>query len=91
MNRITLAIGALCAMFVVGATGVAQAQGRTMVAGYQRHDRHPEIMKAIRNLQRTRDNLAAAAHDYGGHRTAAVHHVDEALAELRLALQYTGR
>jgi hypothetical protein len=51
-------------------------------------ERHPEIREAMRQLQHARVTLQRdAARDFEGHRAKAVKHVDEALAELRLALQ----
>jgi hypothetical protein len=49
-------------------------------------ERHPEIRKALRALQRTRTDLNNAAHDFHGHKAAALRHIDEAIAELRAAL-----
>jgi len=49
---------------------------------------HPEIREAIASLQRARDHLDHAAHDFGGHRVDAIHAIDEALAQLRICLKY---
>jgi len=49
---------------------------------------HPEIRKAIVALQVAKSHLEHAAHDFGGHRVAAIAACDNALAQLRLALQY---
>lgn len=51
-------------------------------------ERHPEIRAAIRALERAKEHLQRAAHDFGGHRVAALESVDRALEQLKLALQY---
>ena len=49
---------------------------------------HPEIRAAIRALERARLRLQRAAHDFGGHRVAAIAAIDAALVQLKVALQY---
>jgi hypothetical protein len=49
---------------------------------------HPVIQEAIKELEHTKALLVKeAAHDFQGHRTKAVQDIDQALQELRLALQ----
>lgn len=56
---------------------------------YQRGgERHPEIRKAIEQLKRAQEDMRHAAHDFGGHREAALRACDEAINQLQLALQY---
>lgn len=52
---------------------------------------HPEIRKAIGSLERAKYDLQHAAHDFGGHRVAAIAACDKAIEQLRLALQYDKR
>jgi predicted solute-binding protein len=49
---------------------------------------HPHIAAAIRELTATKTDLQTAAHDFGGHRAAALKAVDEAIKQLRLAQQF---
>jgi hypothetical protein len=49
---------------------------------------HPEIREAIASLQRARDHLEHAAHDFGGHRVEAIGAIDNAIAQLRTCLKY---
>jgi hypothetical protein len=49
---------------------------------------HPEIHDAIASLQRARDHLNHAAHDFGGHRVDAIASIDQAIAQLRICLKY---
>ena len=51
-------------------------------------ERHPEIRKAITQLERAKTDLKRANHDFGGHRAEALEACDRAIAQLRLALQY---
>jgi len=47
---------------------------------------HPMIRKAQKQLQNAKNTLAHADKDFGGHRVAAIQHIDAALSELDLAL-----
>ena len=59
--------------------GKAQGQGR---------ERHPEIREAIRQLQQAKQTLQKdAARDFDGHRANAVQQIDQAIAQLKQALQ----
>jgi hypothetical protein len=49
---------------------------------------HPAIRAAIAALERAKADMQAAAHDFGGHRVDALAACDNAIAQLRLALQY---
>jgi hypothetical protein len=49
---------------------------------------HPRIANAIHALQAARDELQAAPHDFGGHKAAAIEACDNALKELKQALDY---
>jgi len=52
------------------------------------HERHPAIHAAIHALERAKVDLKNAAHDFGGHREAALQACDAAIEQLKLALQY---
>jgi len=47
---------------------------------------HPHIRAAIGELREAREELRTAAHDYCGHRKAAVEATDHALKQLQFAL-----
>ena len=51
------------------------------------HMHAPEIHKAMRKLRGAKADLEKAAHDYGGHRVKAIAAIDEALGELKEALE----
>jgi hypothetical protein len=46
-----------------------------------------EMLAAEQELKIARDHLQAAGTEYGGHRRAAIDHLDEALRELREGLK----
>ena len=50
--------------------------------------RHPNIRAAIESLQIARNHLARAAHNYGGHRAAALQATDNAIRECREAIRF---
>ncbi len=50
-------------------------------------ERHPEIHAAIRALERAKADLQKAARDFDGHRAKAVKAIENALGELRAALE----
>ena len=49
-------------------------------------ERHPELHKAIRKLRGAKQDLEKASHDYGGHKAKAMEAINQALEELRAAL-----
>jgi len=53
----------------------------------EHREHHPEIHKAMRKLRNAKQDLEKAAHDYAGHRTAAIGYINQALAELNAALE----
>ena len=68
----------------------AQAPANSPANGGQgavKEERHPEIHAAIRALERARKHLEEADHDFGGHRVKAIAACDEAIAQLKLALE----
>lgn len=51
-------------------------------------ERHPAIHSAEKDLRHAKDTLEHADHDFGGHRVKAIEHVNAALDELHLALDF---
>lgn len=73
----------------VSAIAQAPTSGLQTGAGFrQKGERHPEIRKAIKALENAKLHLKEAAHDFGGHRKDALDAVDNAIAQLKLALQF---
>lgn len=81
----------ILAVALVAAAGIAlpSAVRRSVAAAAPApQERHPVIREAIGELEHTREILAReAARDFGGHRAAAVRHIDQALHELHKALE----
>ncbi len=50
-------------------------------------ERHPELRRALRTLERTEADLRRANRDFGGHRTKAANLCRQAESEIQLALQ----
>ncbi len=51
-------------------------------------EQHPHIRAAIHELQEARHELETAAHDFGGHRKEAIEAIDNAIRQLKQALEY---
>jgi hypothetical protein len=71
-----IAIGAL----MMAAAWTASAQNERAM--------HPRIAAAIAALQDAKAYMAAAPHDFGGHKEAAIRASDAAIRQLNLALAY---
>lgn len=69
-------------------TAVQATTYQTTASGMRtRREQHPEIRKAIAALERAKVDMRRANHDFGGHRADALTACDNAIAQLRLALQ----
>jgi hypothetical protein len=77
MNRRTILAAAAIGSVALSATLASAAP-----------ERHPEIRKAIGALQRAKNDLEHADHDFGGHRKEALEAVNRAIEQLRMALQF---
>jgi len=60
----------------------------TTLAQSGTHERHPKIHHAIVALEAAQAELKSAAHDFGGHREAALKECNSAIVQLKLALDY---
>ena len=71
-----------------GAAGQGGQAGGAAKMGQAGRERHPVIRRAIAQLGAVKKNLnTEAASDFEGHRANPVEHIEQALAELRLALK----
>jgi len=86
MHKSFTAAGILAASLLVlaPAAHAQQPQG----AQAQKGERHPEIRRALHALERAKNDLEHAAHDFGGHRAQALQLVNQAIDQLHQALQY---
>ncbi len=55
--------------------------------GRRNQERHPELRKALRTLERTEADLRRADRDFGGHREKAADLCRQAEQQIQLALQ----
>ena len=51
----------------------------------------PAMQNALANLQQAKANLQNATNDKGGHRIAAIAHVDAAIAEVKAGMAFDRR
>jgi hypothetical protein len=68
--------------------GKETAAAGQVLKGSKGGEQHPHIRAAIRELQEARHELETAAHDFGGHKKEAIEAVDNAIKQLREALEY---
>ena len=73
--------------------GLALGAVLTIGGVYAQNERemHPRIAAAIAALRDARAYMAAAPHDFGGHKAEAIRASDEAIRQLEFALRYRGR
>jgi flagellar basal body-associated protein FliL len=83
-----IALLAVLIALLGGATSATVLAQSTNAPAHQHRERHPKIHHAIVALEEAKLELKSAAHDFGGHREAALKECDAAIVELRLALQY---
>jgi len=69
----------------------AQDNDQMKPVQHERMEEHPEIREAIHHLEQAKQSLEHAAHDFGGHRSKALEHVNQALAECNEALHFGRR
>lgn len=85
---ITAAVFACTLTLTSAAQEKQEKKEKPAVAKKEAMEQHPQIAGAMQHLREAKENLEHAAHDFGGHRAAALKHVNEALEECRQALAY---
>jgi hypothetical protein len=70
--------------------GVVLTAGVSLFAQNERA-MHPRIAAAIAALRDARAYMAAAPHDFGGHKAEAMRASDEAIRQLNFALAYRAK
>ncbi len=61
--------------------------GLCSLAAPMHREHHPKLRRAMNILNRAKGVLQHAAHDFKGHRVAAIHDIEQAQGELRQAMQ----
>ncbi len=88
LTGVLMVAGMVALPMAVRSEETSTTPSSTTVVPVRLHERHPNIRKAIKKLEVAKEDLQRAPHDFGGHRLNAVHAIDQALAELQLALQF---
>ena len=81
MKRHALRFAPWMALMVVGLISTPQA------ANTAPQERHPRIRAAITALRDANEYMRTAAHDFCGHRVAAMRDTETAIKQLQLALE----
>jgi len=88
-NRILKVFGGILLASVLAAPVLVSAGPQPAA---QEHERHPVIRESIEKIDIARRDLVAYAdRDFGGHRAKAVEHLDQALKELHMAMDFDKR
>ena len=89
MRKLLIALLAFLTLVGAAETSTTNAQTYPLhaIAPGERFERHPMILKAIKALESAKEDLEDAAHDYCGHRAEALEATNQALRQLRLALE----
>lgn len=94
-KKITAAVAAFAGLGAVAfgttLTQPAIAQGPPpppFMGRPHRGERHPELRRALRTLERTETDLHRSARDFGGHRLKAAELCHQAQIEIQQAIQY---
>lgn len=85
---LTLPVSAPAAPAPHHAVATATASRSTAPAAAAQRERHPEIRAAMESLHQAHESLEHADHDFGGHRVAAMKHIEQATHELELCMRY---
>ncbi len=59
--------------------------------GVPHGDRHPEMRRALKQLENAKESLQHATHDYSGHRDQAINLIDQAENQIRQGLEAESR
>jgi hypothetical protein len=93
LKKLSIAVAAVAGLGALTLTGTLPASAQAPypgppMAGMRHHgERHPELIRALRNLRQTEFDLRHSAHDFGGHRLKAADLCHRAQQEILLALQ----
>jgi hypothetical protein len=83
-NNILKALGGILLAGVLAAPMIVSATPQR-----EREERHPVIRESIVKIENARHDLVDYAdRDFGGHRAKAVEHLDQALRELHMAMDF---
>jgi hypothetical protein len=79
MRRLFVRFAPWTALMVMGLIGTPRA------ANTEPQERHPRIRAAVESLREAQEYMRTAAHDFCGHKAAAMRATENAITQLRLA------
>ena len=93
MNKVIMSL--IVAAFILTGTSFAQtppaapapAAKATEKEKASHHEHHSELHKALRKLKAVKQDLEKASHEYGGHKAKAIEAIDQAIEEIKTALE----
>ncbi len=85
-KKVTILLSTVAAVGALAFALNSPAQSTNAPAPHR--ERHPAIRHALATLREAKIELEHADHDFGGHRVQAIQAVDQAMEQLKLALQY---
>ena len=93
MKNRMIAIAAIASTLIgggalVASNAFAQTAPPQVGKGAGKMERHPEIRKALRQLNNALDTMKKAADDFGGHKSTAMSETSSAIKELQEALKF---
>ena len=68
------------------AAAPAVAAPEAVKPAHHEHEHHPELRKAMRKLRGAKEDLQKATHDYAGHKAKAIEAINQAIEELKAAV-----
>ncbi len=71
---------------LVGVLGIGIGASSAVAAG--KYSSHPFLHRAQKDIKTARSMLQRATHDCGGHRATAIKKLDDAIAEVDVAVAY---
>jgi len=88
LKNMVVAFATVFALALLPATFAADQATSTAPGVQQKGERHPEMHRALHALERAKEDLEHAAHDFGGHRAKALELTNQAIQEVKAGLAY---
>src|SRR5258708_2034140 len=88
--RVLLPVAGILAVVGFGVINTANAQtppASPPATSKTARERHPELRKALKSLEKAKTDLQNGAHDFSGHREQALDLTNKAIEEVKLAMQ----
>lgn len=79
----SVALSSVLAMPVFAESNIQAREGIQ-----QEKERHPRLAAALQEMREAKKELENAPSNFGGHKGAAIHALDDAIKQLQLALEF---